>query len=368
MVHSQYLIGQYRVTMILNTPLLSHNTENNYFLASEHNNWKTGDPKYQFMNLNGKLALSFNYHSPYFIQCKVNRGDNLKYECSSEGYGIPNRLFEVKSDTTFILTVEGWSDLIVKRHTASSNVKILFDSFPAKPLQTVKQISIYLPPSYEKSKKKYPVIYMNDGETLFDQAYTDNGKEWKLDEVMDSLNNTGKGQFIIVGISSGEDRFAEYSPYATGKLKEPKGKDYLTFIINNLIPYINRNFRTKEGPMNTSIGGSSMGGLIAYFAALDYPEVFGSAAVFSPAYWNSISLDSIKRETIRKSQKIKSKIFLYAGGSEGIQDLPDVIKEMHTLLSENKTIKTTLLINKEGLHQEKYWTDPFKQFVLWLQE
>ena len=70
----------------------------------------------------------------------------MKYECSSDGYGIPNRLFEVKSDTTFTLSVQGWTDLIEKKHTVSKNVKVLFDSFPAKSLNTFKQISIYLPP------------------------------------------------------------------------------------------------------------------------------------------------------------------------------------------------------------------------------
>lgn len=365
---SQKLSGQYKVTMILNSPSIGNNTNNKYFLSSEHNNWKTGDTLYMFTNINGQLTLSFNYNSKYFIQCKVNRGDDMKYECSSEGYGIPNRLFEVKSDTTFQLTVQGWTDLIEKKHTASKNVAILFDSFPAKSLNTTKQISIYLPPSYEKSKKRYPVIYMNDGESLFDQAYTDNGKEWKLDEVLDTLNQKGKGEFIIIGISSGERRFAEYSPYATKNLKEPKGKAYLSFIINDLLPYINENFRTKKGPKNTSIGGSSMGGLISYFAALEYSNVFGSAAVFSPAYWNSISIDSLKSETFYKSQSIKSRIFLYAGGAEGIQTLPSTLSEIQTLLTKNKEIKTALLINKEGMHQEKYWTDPFKQFILWLQK
>ncbi|MBL0357875.1 MAG: alpha/beta hydrolase [Chitinophagaceae bacterium] len=365
---SQKLSGQYKVTMILNTPSIGNNADNKYFLSTETNSWKSGDTLYMFKNINGQLILSFIYNSKYFIQCKVNRGDNRKYECSSDGYGIANRLFEVKSDTTFTLTVQGWTDLIEKKHTASKNVKILFDSLSVKSLNTTKQISVYLPPTYKKSKKRYPVIYMNDGEGLFDQAYTDNGKEWKLDEALDSLNQKGKGEFIIIGISSGENRFAEYSPYATKKLKEPKGKDYLSFIISDLIPYVNKKFRTKTGPENTSIGGSSMGGLISFFAALEFPNVFGSAAVFSPAYWNSISKDSLKKEILYKSQSLKSKIFFYGGGAEGIQNLPNTLKEFQYSLSRNRKIKTFLIVNEEGMHQEKYWTEPFKQFVLWHQK
>lgn len=365
---SQKLSAQYKVTIILSVPDIDNKADNKYFLSSEANGWKSGDTLYMFKKVNGQLILSFIYNSKYFIQCKANRGDDRKYECSSEGYGIANRLFEVKGDTTFKLTVQGWTDLIEKKHTVSINVKILFDSFPVKSLNTTKQISVYLPPTYKNSKKRYPVIYINDGESLFDQVYTDNGKEWKLDEVLDSLNQKGKGEFIVIGISSGENRLAEYSPYSTKKLKEPKGKNYLSFIINDLIPYVNKNFRTKIGPENTSIGGSSMGGLISFFAALEFPNVFGSAAVFSPAYWNSISKDSLISEITQKSQSIKSKIFFYGGGAEGIQDLQSTLSEIQTLLTKNKEIKTALLINQEGMHQEKYWTEPFKQFVLWLQK
>lgn len=365
---SQNLRAQHKVTMILNPPNINNSAGNKYYLSSEGNGWKSGDTAFMFKNINGKYILSFIYNSKYFIQCKVNRGDDRKYECTSEGYGTPNRLYEVKSDTTFVLTVEGWTDLVEKKHTVSKNVKILSDSFAVKSLNTTKQISIYLPPNYKSSKKRYPVIYMNDGEMLFDQVYTDNGKEWKLDEVLDSLNQKGKGEFIVVGISSGENRFAEYSPYETKKLKEPKGKIYLSFVITELIPYVNKYFRTRTGPENTSIGGSSMGGLISLFAALEYPDVFGAAAVFSPAYWNSISTDSLKSEILNKYQSIKSKIFLYGGGSEGISTLPSTLKEIQSSLSGNKKVKTFLLINQEGQHQEKYWTEPFKQFVLWLQE
>ena len=365
---TQPLVAQHGVTFKLILPEKYKSITSRYFLSLEQNHWKTGDTAYIFKKINGVYSLSFNYDGKYFLQYKANRGNDNSYESDFEGFGIQNRMLNVISDTVVNIHVEGWADLIKRKHTASKNVRILFDSLFVKSLKTKKQISIYLPPSYLKSKKKYPVIYMNDGQVLFDKAYTDDGNEWNLDEVMDTLNTIKKGEFIIIGISSAENRFPEYSPYETNKLKNPKGKLYLSFIINELLPYINKNFRTKTGPENTAIGGSSMGGLISYYAAIEYPAIFGSAAVFSPAYWNSISVDSLKKETINKTGLIKSKIFLYGGGSEGVAGLPSTLIELQQILSKNPSIKTKLVINDIGKHEDKYWTQPFKEFVLWLQE
>ncbi|MGI8581202.1 MAG: alpha/beta hydrolase [Chitinophagaceae bacterium] len=365
---SQQLFAQHKVTFKLTLPEKYKFITSTYFLALEQNNWKTGDTAYMFKKVNGVYSLSFNYDGKYFLQYKVNRGNNNSYESDSEGFGIPNRMLNVLSDTVANIDVDGWTDLIKRKHTASNNVKILFDSLFVKSLNTKKQVSVYLPRSYLKSKKKYPVIYMNDGQVLFDRAYTDDGHEWKLDEVMDTLNTINKGEFIVIGISSGGNRFPEYSPYETNKLKTPKGRIYLSFIIDELMPYINKTFRTKRGPEKTSIGGSSMGGLISYFAAIEYPNIFGSAAVFSPAYWNSISVDSLKKETVNKTGSIKSKIFLYGGRSEGVEDLPSTLIELQQILNKNPIIKTKLIINNAGKHEDKYWTQPFKEFVLWLQE
>jgi len=294
----------------------------------------------------------------------------LKY---GKPYGFPTLQHDKQTTSIYYLSLETKrvccpAKSIHLKHTASNNVKILFDSLFVKSLNTKKQVSVYLPPSYLKSKKKYPVIYMNDGQVLFDRAYTDDGHEWKLDEVMDTLNTINKGEFIVIGISSGENRFPEYSPYETNKLKTPKGRIYLSFIIDELMPYINKTFRTKRRPENTSIGGSSMGGLISYYAAIEYPNIFGSAAVFSPAYWNSISVDSLKKETVNKTGSIKSKIFLYGGRAEGVEDLPSTLIELQQILNKNPIIKTKLIINNAGKHEDKYWTQPFKEFVLWLQE
>jgi alpha-glucosidase len=365
---SRQLPAQHKVTFNLLLPENYKAIASDYFLALEQNNWKTGDTAYIFNKQSGTYSLSFNYDGKYFLQYKVNRGSDKSYESDIDGFGIPNRLLNVISDTVVNINVAGWADLIPKKHTASKNVSILFDSLFIKSLNTKKQISVYLPPSYGNSKKAYPVIYMNDGQILFDKAYTDDGQEWHLDEVLDSLNKKGKGEFIIVGISSGEKRFSEYSPYETNRFKAPKGNIYLSFIIEELMPLINKKFRTKTGPQNTSIGGSSMGGLISYYAVMKYPTVFGSAAVFSPAYWNSISADSLKKETIKNTGAMQSKIFFYGGALEGIAGLPVVLSELQEILNKNRKIKTKLIINDTGKHEDKYWTQPFNDFILWLQE
>lgn len=362
----QTVLGQYEVKFILNLPNDDNRQGEKFYLSLEQNNWKTGDTAYLFKKTEGQYSLSFKYDGKYFIQYKVNRGTDKSYESNARGFGIQNRLLQVLSDTTVTIDVNGWSDLIEKKHTASKNIRVL-DSMYIPSLKVKKQISVYLPPGYQKSQKRYPVIYMNDGDVLFDKAITDNGEEWKIDEVLDSLNKKKEAEFIVVGISAGANRFAEYSPYKTKQLNMPSGDRYLAFIINNLIPFINKNFRTKTGAENTSIGGSSMGGLISYYATIKHPDIFGSAAVFSPAYWNS-SIDSLISDSKKQLNKLHSKIFFYGGAAEGIIELPKVLNDFNDILTQNKNIKTTVLINENGRHEESYWTEPFKEFVLWLQK
>ena len=362
----QTVLGQYEVKFILTLPNEDKRQGEKFYLSLEQNNWKTGDTAYLFKKKDGQYSLSFKYDGKYFIQYKVNRGTDKSYESNAHGFGIPNRLLQVLSDTSVTIDVNGWSDLIEKKHTASKNIRVL-DSIYIPSLKVKKQISIYLPPDYQKSQKRYPVIYMNDGDVLFDKAITDNGEAWEIDEVLDSLNKKKQAEFIVVGISAGANRFAEYSPYKTKQLNMPLGDIYLTYIINNLIPYINKHFRTKPGAENTSIGGSSMGGLISYYATIKYPDIFGSAAVFSPAYWNS-SVDSLISDSKKQLNNLHSKIFFYGGAAEGIIELPKVLNDINDILAQNKNIKTTVLISEGGRHEESYWTEPFKEFVLWLQK
>jgi predicted alpha/beta superfamily hydrolase len=233
----------------------------------------------------------------------------------------------------------------------------------APQLKTNRKIWLYLPKNYESSTKKYPVIYMHDAQNLFD-AKTSFAGEWNIDEKLDSLN----AQVIVVGIENGgEKRLEELTPYKNEKYGGGNADKYLDFIINTLKPEIDKKYRTKPTAKNTTIMGSSLGGLTSFYAVIKYPAVFGKAGVFSPAFW-------INRKEINdfaaNSKKIKAKIYFLCGDSEGDDD--SMVKDLNHieyLLNVNRCYCLHLnkkTIVKGGQHNEKLWRDGFAKAVLWL--
>jgi predicted alpha/beta superfamily hydrolase len=358
--------GQYRVTLKLKLPSNSPNNAS-YFLSSEYNKWNSRDSAYIFKKIDGVYQMTFNYDSKYWLQYKITRGSDSSEESDVFGYGVSNRLLEVKKDTTVNVNVIGWKDLIPKQHTYSSSVHIISDSFPMKSLNRKRRVWIYLPPSYKNSNNKYPVIYMQDGDELFDKAATDDGKEWRVDEILDSLYRTKGTEVIIVGIAaSDKNRGTEYSAYPLKNISHYDGKAYLSFLINELMPYVNHHYRTNTSASNTAISGCSMGGLISLYAILHYNNIFGSAALLSPAYWNVSSLDSLKQDMRKCSKKMKSNIFLYGGDNEGVSNRLEILAAFDTILSTNPNNKVKFIITKGGRHMIPYWSEPFTEFVEWV--
>lgn len=198
--------------------------------------------------------------------------------------------------------------LTAQESTASKQISTF--SIDAPQLKTSRKIWLYLPKGYETSTKKYPVIYMHDAQNLFD-AKTSFAGEWNVDEKLDSL----KSQVIVLGIENGGDkRLEELTPYKNEKYGGGNSDKYLEFIVNTLKPEIDKKYRTKTNAKNTTIMGSSLGGLTSFYAVIKYPEVFGKAGVFSPAFW-------INRKVINaymaNSKKLKAKIYFLCGDSEG---------------------------------------------------
>jgi alpha-glucosidase len=250
------------------------------------------------------------------------------------------------------------NSLFSQQSTASKQVSTFTIEAPL--LHCTKKIWLYLPKEYATSKKKYPVIYMHDAQNLFD-AETAYAGEWNIDEKLDSL----KAQVIVVGIEHGnEKRINELTPYKNEKLGGGNGDNYLEFIVKTLKPQIDKTYRTKTNPSATSIMGSSLGGLISYYALLKYPEVFGKAGVFSPAFWFNPEIFELTKNT----RKLNSKIFLLCGDNESKEMVPDVDK-MEFLISDKRCScmhLTRKRIIKNGQHNEKLWRDNFVKVYLWL--
>jgi predicted alpha/beta superfamily hydrolase len=354
----------HRIMIKLSVPDKGKSDSTTYFLASDKNQWNPGDSTYRFEHTGQGYQISIPFDDSLKMQFKITRGNWARGESDEDGYGAPNRELAAYGDTAILVKVLGWTDLIPRKHTASPNVHLLVDSFPMPSLHSTRRIWIYLPASYSRSHKRYPVIYMQDGQNLFDRATTAFGKEWKVDETMDSLISSGKREYIIVGIESGEKRLQEYLPYQSSHIQNPEGKLYAEFMIRDLIPYVDMHYRTLKDAANRSVAGSSMGALISLYTVLNYPKTFHSGGIFSCSYW---VVDQFEKVIVHDKINQALSVFLYAGDSE-MQSLIGNTDTMANLLRKNPgtRVKTSYVVG--GQHSERYWQKPFMEYILWLQQ
>lgn len=218
-----------------------------------------------------------------------------------------------------------------------------------------------MPLNYDTSTKKYPVLYMHDAQNLFD-AKTSYAGEWNVDETLDSL----KANVIVIGIEHGNaKRLEELTPYAHEKHGGGKADAYLDFIINTLKPHVDKTYRTKTKAKHTTIFGSSLGGLISYYAILKHPETFGKAGVFSPSFWYTNDIYTLTEKT----EKINAKLYFLCGDNESKDMVTDFTK-MTNLVEQRICKKSNLkqVIISGGKHNEKLWRENFGDAVKWILE
>ncbi|HLK31403.1 MAG TPA: alpha/beta hydrolase-fold protein [Puia sp.] len=341
------------------------------FIAGSFNNWKPDDETAELhKNADSIFFIDFPDVDAGLYEFKFTRGSWEKVECKKDGSDIENRSVKIQSDTVLNFSIEAWKDQFAvqeKKHTASKNVIILDSAFFIPQLNRYRRIWAYIPADYESTSKRFPVLYMHDGQNLFDEFTAPFG-EWSVDEILDTISNTK--ECIVIGIDNGaEKRMGEYNPYDFtmhdnngDKLIKTEGDAYVDFLAKTLKPYIDKKFRTLPDARQTCVAGSSMGGLISLYAILKYPNVFGNAGVFSPAFWTAPKLaDDVKK----LSSKINGNIYFYAGGAESetmVSDMQNVI----ALLKSNQKIKLKVQIVPDGKHNEANWRREFPGFYKWI--
>jgi enterochelin esterase-like enzyme len=155
-------------------------------------------------------------------------------------------------------------------------------AFGSEILGNERTVTVYLPPGYRRSKRRYPVLYMQDGQNIFDAATAAFGIEWCVDETAESLIERRRIEpLIVVGIDNTPDRKIEYS--APIGRNRGHADSYGRFLVEELKPFIDRTYRTSRD--GTAIAGSSLGANVALYVASRYPQLFTGCAAFSPAIW-----------------------------------------------------------------------------------
>lgn len=302
------------------------------------------------------------------IEFKFTRGSWEKVESDENGNYIPNRFYSPSDNDTLTVQILGWEDLDGNGggiSTAAENVHIITDSFPIPQLDRYRRVWIYLPPDYETSDAKYPVLYMHDGQNVFDNLTSYLG-EWEVDETLNSLYEKGDPGIIVVAVDNGRNlRTDEYSPWENSQYGAGgQGDLYVRFLVENLKPFIDENYRTLRDRGNTGIMGSSLGGLISIYAGVKYQEVFGKVGAFSPAYWFNKEIFQYVAAS-GKSEEIR--IYQIAGTNEGQNYINNMFAMEDTLLSAGFSRNEILTIEEnDGEHSEWFWAREFEDAYLWL--
>ncbi len=264
---------------------------------------------------------------------------------------------------------------VIRADSATGDLRI--HEFESRIFRNHRFIRVWLPPGYDEPSaqgRRYPVLYLNDGQNLFEPATSFTGVEWQVDETADRLIREGViAPMIVVGIDNGaKDRFREYMPHRSLQpmMLRVQGRRYPEFLIKEVMPFIARSYRVATGPDNTGLGGSSLGALIALYTVLAWPGVIGRLLLESPSLWAS------NRQLIRECRARKgwpARIFLGTGTAEAgradrNQSVVDDVRELAGILRRAglDDSRLRIVIEDGATHHESAWARRFPEALAFL--
>ncbi|HXW93361.1 MAG TPA: alpha/beta hydrolase-fold protein [Terriglobales bacterium] len=248
---------------------------------------------------------------------------------------------------------------------------------PSKVFRNSRMIRVWLPPGYEtpdNQSRRYPVLYLNDGQNLFDSATAFNGVDWQVGETTDRLiRQKAIPPIIVVGIDHAQnDRVKEYLPYRSlnPAVLLPQGKHYPVFLASEVMPFVSERYRIAGGPENTGLGGSSLGALISLYTAIERPGMLGRLLLESPSLFVS------KGRILRCSRTLRDwpeKVFLAVGTREaGREDkdrqVVEAVRALERIIRGAGSDDERLLvrIDEGATHSERAWAARFPQALEFL--
>ncbi len=267
-----------------------------------------------------------------------------------------------------------------KEHSVLGELEIV--TFNSKVLRNIRYLRVWLPGNYfapVNRSKHYPVLYMQDGQNLFDEATAFN-HEWRVDETVEFLTGSMRiGPMIVVGIdNAGGRRANEYLPYPDPENKElgkPEsqdvhGKEYADFVIKEVMPFIQKKYRVALGPANTGLGGSSYGGAVTLVTVLTHPGVFGKALIESPPL---LIGDRQLLKDAEKATQFPLRMFLAIGSAEEADEKAsakdaEAVRDLEKVLRAKGLGPNRLkVVVEEGAHHdETAWSKRLPDALLFL--
>ena len=338
------------------------------FITGNFNKWNPKDHDFQLTILD-ENTYSIDIEDQLLgddIEYKFTKGGWENVELDQYGNITPNRKVKKRSATTNDL-VEKWRfNWGPFKDEFFPIVEVISEEFYIPQLDRYRKVWALLPYDYYISDKKYPVLYLQDAQNLFNEgsAYGN----WEIDKKLSILAEYGRGDVIVIAVEHGsEDRIKEYIFDNDNVANGSEGKKYIRFVTDTLKPFIDEHYRTKKDRENTGIGGSSLGALISLYSGFLYPEVYSKLLIFSPSLWiepnNNFPMMSFR-------VPFKTKIYLYGGEQEGakmvkrIQVFENYLKRWEKKNLFDFEFKTN--INPDGEHSEFYWSQEFPRAIEWL--
>ncbi len=347
-------------------------------LAGNFQNWQPGDPAWRLKpTLEGQYSLTADFKEGQGLQFKFTLGTWPTVEKGLGGAEIPNRRHVVAGSETLNLDVIAWADgkPTQRPQTLVGNVQTL--TVPG--FLNGRRVWVYLPPGYgTNSDRHYPVLYMFDGQNVFNDATSFAG-EWQVDESLERLIAAGlTAPLIVVAVDNGGGaRVNEYTPWPSAiRARSGGGQEHLQAWIETLMPFIDEKFRTLTGPEHTGLAGSSLGGLMSLYGGFAHPDVFGRIGAFSSSLEiaGQVLFDFCGEQPGRPGS-LYTDMGTREGGNltdhngNGTDDAIEALRRLQRLLQERGYVGgwDLMVVEAEGAnHNEQAWARRFPAAVEFL--
>ncbi len=327
-------------------------------------------------NAKGQLVATFTAPANAMVEYKLTKGTWGTVEKDATGGEIANRRLKVQSQLDGLpqrveVSVPVWGGQPAAKSTVTGTL-ILHTAFGSTYLKQPRTIAIWLPPSYADSTDRYPVLYLHDGQNLFDASTAAFGTEWNADETAtDRIEQNRISPVILVGIWNTPDRIMEYTPTFDKSIGAGgSGDAYVHFLVEELKPFIDRSYRTRPDRKSTVIGGSSLGGLISLYACEKSSSTFSGCAAISPTLgWDD---EAFLKGVEQSAEWVHStRIWLDMGSKEGkshetqtnslvrANRFADILRGIGKVQGKVQGKDLHVLTIPDGQHNEAAWSKRF---------
>jgi predicted alpha/beta superfamily hydrolase len=249
---------------------------------------------------------------------------------------------------------------------ATSGSLFQVSNFVSPQFSNSRTLMLYLPPSYnENPLKRYPVLYMHDGQNLFQASTSSFGTEWQVDENINSAVAAGRmDEVIVVGISNTANRIFEYTPCCDASFGGGGANSYERFLIDTVKPFVDQSFRTLPSKDNTAIMGSSLGGLLSFYVARRNPTVFSKAGGMSSSFWWNSQALTVQVE--QSTTRVPVRFYIDAGTSN--DGLTETTRMNNALLADGyvQGVDVNFFVAQGGSHNEASWAARVTTPLQWL--